>query len=83
MDEPGLMLLEAFRESLLGSLAYVQKRIGIAEDVLTIDLVKAIVLAIVTRRTAAVIQLSNDLLWGVRALPNDRELQRRSLRRYL
>jgi hypothetical protein len=73
-----LMLLKTFRERLLGGLAYIQKRVGITENMFAIDLVKAIVFAIVTWRTAPIVQLSNNLLWCVRALPSNRELQHRA-----
>jgi len=69
----GLMVSEAPRERLFGGLAYVQECVGTTEDVFAIDLVKAVIFAIVAGIKAAVVQLGHDLLRRVRALPIDRK----------
>ena len=73
------MPLEAGRESLADRLAYVKERVGAAQDVLAIDLVQAVVRAVISGRTSGIVEVIYYLLCGVRAAPGNVKSDDRTL----
>ena len=65
------MPLETGRESLADCLADVKERVGAAQDVLAIDLVQAVVRAVISGRTSGIVEVIYYLLSGVRAAPGN------------
>ena len=73
------MSVEAGRESLTDRLTDVKERVGAAQDVLAIDLVQAVVRAVISGRTSGIVEVIYYLLCGVRAVPGNVKSDDRTL----
>lgn len=73
------MPLEAGRESLTDRLTDVKERVGVPQDVLAIDLVEAVVRAVISGWTSGIVEVIYYLLYGVRAVPGNVKSDDRTL----